>query len=83
MMNYAYLRFRMLLTPRRKVIHVPIGTTRRMKRRCRDLEQRRQNPPVAPFGKGGGPQDRGIFAAIFMRGGGDSLHFHNKRQVRQ
>jgi hypothetical protein len=22
---------------------------------------------MAPFGKGGGPQDRGIFAAIFMR----------------
>jgi hypothetical protein len=23
---------------------------------------------MAPFGKGGGPQDRGIFASIFMRG---------------
>jgi hypothetical protein len=22
---------------------------------------------MAPFGKGGGPQDRGIFASIFMR----------------
>ena len=26
-----------------------------------------RNPPLAPFGKGGGPQDRGIFASIFMR----------------
>jgi len=34
-----------------------------------------ENPPMAPFGKGGGPKDRGIFVS--------NRHFHKRNQGRQ
>jgi hypothetical protein len=52
----------------RKVIHVPIGTTQQMKMSCATFKAMTENPPLAPFAKGGGPKDRGIFAS--------NRHFH-------
>ncbi|HET9917418.1 MAG TPA: hypothetical protein VFQ89_09945 [Candidatus Binatia bacterium] len=46
-----------------KVIHVPIGTTQQMKMSCATFKATTENPPMAPFAKGGGPKDRGIFAS--------------------
>jgi hypothetical protein len=54
----------------RKVIHVPIGTTQQMKMSCATFKAKTENPPMAPFAKGGGPKDRGIFAS--------SRHFHKR-----
>ena len=56
----------------RKVIHVPISTTRRMKTSCSPFGATPINPPIAPFAKGGGPQDRGIF--------GSQSYFHKRRK---
>jgi hypothetical protein len=52
----------------RKVIHVPIGTTQQMKMSCATFKATTENPPMAPFAKGGGPKVRGIFAS--------NRHFH-------
>jgi hypothetical protein len=59
----------------RKVIHVPIGTTQQMKMSCATFKAKTENPPMAPFAKGGGPKDRGIFAS--------SRHFHKRAQRTQ
>jgi hypothetical protein len=56
----------------RKVTHVPVGTTQQMKMNCAALKATTENPPMAPFGKGGGPKDRGIFAS--------NRHFHERRK---
>jgi hypothetical protein len=59
----------------RKVIHVPIGTTQQMKMSCATFKAKTENPSIAPFAKGGGPKDRGIFAS--------SRHFHKRAQRTQ
>ena len=50
------------LTLSRKVTHVPVGTTQQMKISGATFKTTTENPPLAPFAKGGGPKDRGIFA---------------------
>jgi hypothetical protein len=54
---------------RHRVIHVRVGTTQRMKMSCSGLGANAHKSPMAPFVKGGGPQDRGILApdTIFIR----------------
>jgi hypothetical protein len=39
---------------------------------CATLKATTENPPMAPFAKGGGPKDRGIFAS--------NRHFHKRRR---
>ena len=34
-----------------------------MKMSCATFKAKTENPPMAPFAKGGGPKDRGIFAS--------------------
>ncbi len=53
-----------------KVIHVPIGTTQGMKMGRSGFGATPFKSPLAPFVKGGGPQDRGILPSdcIFIRG---------------
>ena len=41
----------------------PVGTTQQMKMSCATFKATTENPPMAPFAKGGGPKDRGIFAS--------------------
>jgi hypothetical protein len=43
-----------------------------MKMSCATFKAMTENPPMAPFGKGGGPKDRGIFAS--------NRHFHKRRK---
>jgi hypothetical protein len=46
-----------------------------MKMSCATFKATTENPPMAPFAKGGGPKDRGIFAS--------NRHFHKRRQASQ
>jgi hypothetical protein len=39
---------------------------------CATFKATTENPPMAPFAKGGGPKDRGIFAS--------NRHFHKRRK---
>jgi hypothetical protein len=43
-----------------------------MKMSCATFKATTENPPMAPFAKGGGPKDRGIFAS--------NRHFHKRKE---
>src|SRR5512143_1871931 len=47
-----------------------VGTTQQLKMSCATFKATTENPPMAPFAKGGGPKDRGIFAS--------KRHFHKR-----